>query len=154
MLDVYHDPNDMEKINRQKLFDDFDNILERVEKENKGFIITDEGKADLVLCPANWFSIEADTDFSTIVGCALRYALGRYTYMPSTVKGFIERHIEAITENNLNVMIRDIEDKMKYNKELPYKELWLELRDDLVVELEKREESQSKGKSNNENNNN
>ena len=47
MLDVYHDPNDMEKINRQKLFDDFDNILERVEKENKGFIITDEGKADL-----------------------------------------------------------------------------------------------------------
>ena len=154
MLDVYHDPNDMEKINRQKLFDDFDNILERVEKENKGFIITDEGKADLVLCPANWFSIEADTDFSTIVGCALRYALGRYTYMPSTVKGFIERHIEAITENDLNVMISDIEDKMKYNKELPYKELWLELRDDLVVELKKREEAQSKGKDNNGNNNN
>lgn len=148
MLDVYHDPNDMEKISRQKLFDDFDNILERVEKENKGFIITDEGKADLVLCPVNWFSIEADTDFSTIVGCALRYALGRYTYMPSTVKGFIERHIEAITEKDLNVMISDIEDKMKYNynKEFPYKELWLELRDNLVVELKKREESQSKGK--------
>ena len=154
MLDVYHDPNDMEKINRQKLFDDFDNILERVEKENKGFIITDEGKADLVLCPANWFSIEADTDFSTIVGCALRYALGRYTYMPSTVKGFIERHIEAITENDLNVMISDIEDKMKYNKELPYKELWLELRDDLVVELKKREESKQKGSGNNGNNHN
>lgn len=148
MLDVYHDPNDMEKISRQKLFDDFGNILERVEKENKGFIITDEGKADLVLCPVNWFSIEADTDFSTIVGCALRYALGRYTYMPSTVKGFIERHIEAITEKDLNVMISDIEDKMKYNynKEFPYKELWLELRDNLVVELKKREESQSKGK--------
>ena len=148
MLDVYHDPNDMEKISRQKLFDDFDNILERVEKENKGFIITDEGKADLVLCPVNWFSIEADTDFSTIVGCALRYALGRYTYMPSTVKGFIGRHIEAITENDLNAMIRDIEDKMKYNynKEFPYKEQWLELRDNLVVEMKKREESQSKGK--------
>ena len=154
MLDVYHDPNDMEKINRQKLFDDFDNILERVEKENKGFIITDEGKADLVLCPANWISIEADTDFSTIVGCALRYALGRYTYMPSTVKGFIERHIEAITENDLNVMISDIEDKMKYNKELPYKELWLELRDDLVVELKKREESKQKGSGNNGNDHN
>lgn len=39
---------------------------------------------------------------------------------------------------------------MKYNKELPYKELWLELRDDLVVELKKREESQC----NNGNNNN
>ncbi len=154
MLDVYHDPNDMEKISRQKLFDDFDNILERVEKENKGFIITDEGKADLVLCPVNWFSIEADTDFSTIVGCALRYALGRYTYMPSTVKGFIERHIEAITEKDLNVMISDIEDKMKYNKELPYKELWLELRDDLVVELKKREESKQKGSGNNGNNHN
>ena len=43
---------------------------------------------------------------------------------------------------------------MKYNKELPYKVLWLELRDDLVVELKKREESQSKGKDNNGNNNN
>ena len=107
-----------------------------------------------ILCPANWLSIEADSDFSTIVCCALRYALGRYTYIPSTVMGFIERHIEAITENDLNAMIRDIEVKMKYNKELPYKELWLELRDDLVVELKKREEAQSKGKDNNGNNNN
>lgn len=51
-------------------------------------------------------------------------------------------------------MISDIEAKMKYNKELPYKELWLELRDSLVIELKKREESQSKGRGNNGNNNN
>ena len=109
-----------------------------------------------ILCPANWLSIEADSDFSTIVCCALRYALGRYTYIPSTVMGFIERHIEAITENDLTAMIRDIEDKMKYNykKELPYKELWLELRDNLVVELKKHEESKQKGIGNNGNDHN
>jgi hypothetical protein len=74
--------------------------------------------------------------------------------MPSTVKGFIERHIETITEKDLNVMISDIEAKMKYNKELPYKELWLELRDSLVIELKKREESEPKGRGNNGNNHN
>ena len=45
----------MERISRQKLCEDFDNVLERVDKEDIGFVIVDdEGKEGHVLCPARW----------------------------------------------------------------------------------------------------
>ena len=78
-------PKDMPKISRHDLGDKFDEILERVEKENIAFLITDEGKNDLVLCPAKWFDPYTDLDFGLIVNSAIRYSMGRKTYMPSTV---------------------------------------------------------------------
>lgn len=48
----------MERITRQKLCDNFDEILDRVDKEDIGFVILDnEGKDGHILCPARWFQI-------------------------------------------------------------------------------------------------
>lgn len=50
----------MERITRQQLADNFDEILEKVEKENVGYVILDnEGNDGQVLCPAKWFETEA-----------------------------------------------------------------------------------------------
>ena len=44
----------MERITRQKLCNDFDNVLDRVDMEDIGFVILDdEGKDRYVLCPAH-----------------------------------------------------------------------------------------------------
>lgn len=49
----------MERITRQQFADNFDEILEKVEKENVGYIILDnEGKDGQVLCPVKWFETE------------------------------------------------------------------------------------------------
>ena len=48
----------MERISRQALADDLDAVLERISHENIGLVITDEGKDDLVLCPASWFDLD------------------------------------------------------------------------------------------------
>lgn len=72
----------MERITRQKLCDDFDNVLDRVDKENIGFVIlNDEGKDGHVLCPAHWMGYCVDDDFGCIINSALRYAIGRHTYI-------------------------------------------------------------------------
>lgn len=49
-----------------------------------------------------------DEDLGTIAICAVRYALGRETYMPGIVQGFVRRHPEIVDENVRTVMLRDI----------------------------------------------
>lgn len=51
-----------------------------------------------------------DEYFGTICLCALRYALGRQTYMPSIVQDFIKAHISEIDQSSIKVMLRDIEE--------------------------------------------
>ena len=44
----------MPRISRKEFGENIDEILEKVEKENIGYVIHDEGSKDLVLCPARW----------------------------------------------------------------------------------------------------
>ncbi len=51
-----------------------------------------------------------DEYFGTICLCALRYALGRQTYMPGIVQDFIRAHISEIDQSSIKVMLRDIDE--------------------------------------------
>lgn len=57
-----------------------------------------------------------DYDISTIAICAVRYALGRETYMPGLVQEFVMRHPDMVTENARSVMIRDINEADKISE--------------------------------------
>lgn len=50
------------------------------------------------------------SDLGALMICAVRYAIGRETYMPSLVQGFIRRYPQAVTENVKSVILRDIEE--------------------------------------------
>lgn len=51
----------MERITRQQLADNFDEILEKVNTEDIGYVILDnDGNDGQVLCPAKWFKAETD----------------------------------------------------------------------------------------------
>lgn len=54
-----------------------------------------------------------DNDFGTICLCAMRYALGRQTYMPGMVQDYIRAHIKDIDTSTIIVMKRDIDDADK-----------------------------------------
>ena len=95
----------MERISRQKLCEDSDNVLERVDKEDIGFVIVDdEGKEGHVLCPARWMEYCFDDDFGCIINSALRYAISRHTYMPGVVVDFIRRS-KVVPVDKLSVLI-------------------------------------------------
>lgn len=57
-----------------------------------------------------------DEDLGTIAICAVRYAIGRETYMPGLVQDFVKRHPEIVDENVRNVMIRDINEADKIHE--------------------------------------
>ena len=49
-------------------------------------------------------------NYSVVCLCAVRYALGRQTYMPELVQNYIRAHIGEIETEMLSVRVRDIED--------------------------------------------
>ena len=99
-----HSVSEMEHIPIAELGSRLDELLERCNKENIGFVIDDEHKA-YVLCPARWITPCFDEEFGCIVNSALRYAIDRHTYLPSVIVNFVRRHIDALDIKTLSTII-------------------------------------------------
>lgn len=50
-----------------------------------------------------------DEDFGTLCICAIRYCIGRRSYMPSLIQGYIRPLLPYLTNKTLAVMRNDIE---------------------------------------------
>lgn len=134
----FHTTENMERISRQHLCDNLDSILETVSLENIGFVITDAGKDDLVLCPASWLSPLASEGFGCIVNSAVRYSLGRDTYMPGITVQFILEHMNLFDLRTVTVMYRDIQKALE-DENLPHRETWVSLMYALETRLKRKE---------------
>lgn len=84
-------------------------------------------------------SIPADDDFGTICICAVRYALGRRTYIPSIVCRFVKNHVQHMTDKDLFVIKRDIteHDVSDYGDDCDCDD-WMRLLASVEHEIEKR----------------
>ena len=134
----FHTTENMERISRQHLCDNLDSILETVSRENIGFVITDAGKDDLVLCPASWLSPLESEGFGCIVNSAVRYSLGRDTYMPDVAVQFILDHMNLLDFRTVTVMYRDIQKALE-DENLPHRETWVSLMYALETHLKRKE---------------
>lgn len=107
----------MERISRQYLCDHFDEILERIDKEDIGFVIlNEEGKDGEVLIPYRWTEFFIDEDFGIVVNSALRYAIGKHSYMTASVINFVRKNMKCLDYETLEVAIQDIEEKLLSEK--------------------------------------
>ena len=52
--------------------------------------------------------LEIDKNFETILLCAVRYAIGRQTYMPSLVIDYITPLLPYLTDNTLRLIANEI----------------------------------------------
>ena len=136
MYDYLQPIETMQRISREELAEKLDELLDIVAKDNVGFVITDQGKDDLVLCPANWFNIYYDNDFGCIINSAVRYSLVRSSYMPSTTVRFVLRNLMVLDTRTIVVMIRDI-DREIADEKLPYRDVWVSLKIALEDRLQK-----------------
>ena len=125
-----HPVDEMEHITRKELGKKFDEILDRIDKENIGFIISDCQSKDEVLCPAHWITFQLDNDFGCIINSAVRYAIGRHTYMPGVVCNFVRKYINILDMKTIEVMIEDINQELKLG--IDQESLWIGLRDELI----------------------
>ena len=87
--------------------------------------------------------IKETRDFGSVCIFALRYAMGRRSYAPSTVIGFVTRNFEGFDIVDLKVMVKDIKDydrtyKGDFGDECDKRD-WLNFKALLLTEIEKRE---------------
>jgi hypothetical protein len=81
---------------------------------------------------------EIDRDFETILICAVRYALGRRTYMPRLVIGYITPMLPMLSKMTLSVMEKDVMFEGDLGDEQIDKPSWMQFLKDIQKELKKR----------------
>ena len=85
-----------------------------------------------------------EQDFGTICICALRYAMGRETYMPGLVRDFVRPLLPKLPDNTLSVMDTDCEYQAKYNNygnERIDKPGWVRWAEEIKEEINRRQKN-------------
>lgn len=84
--------------------------------------------------------VEIDDSLEIVIMSAVRYALGRRTYVPSAVIGFITPLLDKLSYKTLAVLERDICDANSYGDEKIDKPDWMMLLQKIREEKERRTE--------------
>ena len=93
--------------------------------------------------------VNVNDDFESILVCAIRYALGRSSYMPSVVTGYINPFVNLLSDKTLGCIERDISSASSYGDEKIDKPLWMNLLNNVREEIEKRLDKSSEGENEN-----
>lgn len=87
-------------------------------------------------------TVEIDKNFETVLLCAVRYAIGRKSYMPSMVIDYITPLLPYLSDNTLRLIADEIIEYRSYEGGLgdekidrPY---WEQFLRKIKVEMEKR----------------
>lgn len=83
--------------------------------------------------------INPDDDFGLILNCAVRYSLGRQTYVPSSVCSFITPLISKLSDKTLWCMEKDIASAYSYGDEKIDKPVWMKFWSDIKDEINRRQ---------------
>lgn len=87
-----------------------------------------------------WVAITQD--FELMMISALRYAIGRYTYMPGITIDYIRYLIPQLSAKTLFVMKRDIDEEIEHcermGRELYMDKEWAKLAEEIGIEYEKK----------------
>lgn len=90
---------------------------------------------------------QRDDDFSELAVCAVRYALGRATYVSYSVPKAIFNNIDLMRTNSLKVIVRDIASHKENYGKIGMgcdEKSWLNFKAELEAELKRRRSNGSR----------
>ena len=117
------------------LKDQANSLLNLVAEEQRPLrVFMDNGK-EFLLFPQDILAPISDSDFRLILLSAMRYAMGRKTYMPSVVADYLKRHIQLLDNKFLTLAADDIQRYLEdYAEHEANSDLWQNLLDALETE--------------------
>lgn len=80
----------------------------------------------------------SDEDFGAVLNCAIRYCIGRETYMPSLVIEFIRPLLPYVSNRTLDCFKRDIREADYFGDFEIDKSLWIKFLGEIQSEIKKR----------------
>lgn len=87
----------------------------------------------------------ADDNFGAVINCAVRYALGRRTYMPSLVRRFIYPLLPYLSDRTLYTLEMDLREAPSYGDPVTDTPGWLQLLSDTRRTIKQREDAKNDG---------
>ena len=85
-------------------------------------------------------SVPIDNNFGTILICAVRYALGRQTYMPSLVQDYIRPLLPRLNNNCLCVLDQDLKENRCWGDKVIDMPGWMKFWEEVQAEIKVRKE--------------
>ena len=123
---------DYESITIDELKEQTNNLLDRVIEEQRPLRVCMDNDKELLLFPQDLLAPIRDADFRLILLSAMRYAMGRNTYMPAVVSDYIKRHLRFLDDKFLALAADDIRRHLEdYAEHEPNPNLWQGLFDAL-----------------------
>lgn len=110
-------------------------LLNRATKERQPLHVSVNDGKEFLLFSQELLAPLCDNDFRLIVLSAMRYAMGRNTYMPLVVTDYIKRHIWLMDDKFLVLAANDIRRHFEdYGEYEPNSALWQKLLEALETE--------------------
>ena len=120
-------------------------LLNLVTKEQRPLRVCMNNGKEFLLFPQDLLAPICDSDFRLILLSAMRYAMGRNTYMPIVVADYIKRHRQFLDDKFLVLATDDIRRQLEDYAECdPNSNLWRSLLDALKAEQEERATRQAR----------
>ena len=136
---------DYASISVDDLKDQANSLLNLVTEEQRPLrVFMDNGK-EFLLFPQDMLAPISDSDFRLILLSAMRYAMGRKTYMPSVIADYIKRHLQLLDDKFLTLAADDIQRYLEdYTEHEANSDLWQNLLDALETEQRDRATCQAR----------
>lgn len=136
---------DYASISVDDLKDQANSLLNLVTEDQRPLrVFMDNGK-ECLLFPQDVLAPISDPDFRLILLSAMRYAMGRKTYMPSVIADYIKRHLPHLDDKFLTLAADDIRQHLEdYAEHEPNSDLWQNLLDALETEQRDRATRQAR----------
>ena len=108
-----------------ELKDQANSLLNLVTEEQRPLRVCMNNGKEFLLFPQDLLSPICDSEFRLILLSAIRYAMGRNTYMPVVVSGYIKRHLRLLDDKFLALATDDIRQHLEnYAEHEPNLNLW------------------------------
>jgi len=101
--------SEMERIEQSLLGEKLDEMLDRIAKEDIGFVITENGIDKHILVPYRWFEENFLDEVGCLVNSAIRQEITTESESADAVREFIWNHYAALDDQTLAVAVKDIE---------------------------------------------
>lgn len=114
-------------------------MLNLVTEELRPLTVTMASNKQILLFPKELLESIYDLDFHMILLAAMRYAMGKHTFIPLTVDNYIRRHIRLLDKKTLAVAVRGIREHLEdYGEHEPSPTLWHDLTATFEAKLEEK----------------
>ena len=119
---------DYVSITIDELKDQANSLLNLVTEEQRPLRVCMNNGKEFLLFPQDLLAPICDSDFRLILLSAMRYAMGKNTYMPVVVSDYIKRHIRFLDDKFLVLAADDIRRHLDdYAEHEPNLNLWQNL---------------------------